>query len=62
MKGNGIGSQCLRADHCYKAMRNWNTWKSLLIRYENLYPLYCTVKGINKPYLTLPTLPRGLCH
>ena len=55
-----IGSQCLGANLWGSAPRHyviWNTWKSLLNCYETLYPLYCTVKGINKPYLTLP-LPR----
>ena len=47
---------------CSKALRNLEHMEKLLNCYENLYPLYCTVKGINKPYLTLPTLPRGLCH
>ena len=54
-----IGSQCLGANLWGSAPRHyviWNTWKSLLNCYETLYPLYCTVKGINKPYLTLPYL------
>ena len=58
-----IGSQCLGANLWGSAPRHyviWNTWKSLLNCYETLYPLYCTVKGINKPYLTLPYLPYSM--
>ena len=58
-----IGSQCLGANLWGSATRHyviWNTWKSLLNCYETLYPLYCTVKGINKPYLTLPYLSHTL--
>ena len=54
-----IGSQCPGADLWGSVPRHyaiWNTWKSLLNCYETIYPLYCTVIGINKPYLTLPYL------